>query len=143
MGILEKFGKKKGGAKAEPKKKEKKAEAASSEAKAEEKKPSTRGPLAKEDAGSAYRILIRPVFTEKSSRLESQGKYVFIVSRDANKVEVARAVRDLYGVKAASVRILNAKGKSVRFGRTQGKEQDLKKAIVTLKAGETLTVIEA
>ena len=153
MGILDKFGKKKGGASAKKadKPEEKKDAVSASEKsdkksdkkeKAEKKVQATHGPLAKEGAGSAYRILIRPVYTEKSGRLQAQGKYTFIVSRDANKIEVMRAVRDLYGVDPASVQIIVAKGKSVRFGRTEGREQDLKKAIVTLKSGETLTVVE-
>lgn len=153
MGILEKFGKKKGGAAAKKADKpEEKKDAApgekaeksekKSDKKAEKKEQQTRGPLAKEGAGSAYRILIRPVFTEKTSRLQAQGKYVFIVSKNANKIEVSRAIRDLYGVAPVDVNITVVKGKSVRFGRTEGREQDLKKAIVTLKSGETLTVVE-
>jgi large subunit ribosomal protein L23 len=82
------------------------------------------------------------VFTEKSGRLQSMGQYVFEVASGANKREVANAVRDLYGVQPATVHILNRKGKSVRFGRTMGRERDAKKAVITLKAGETLTVIE-
>lgn len=150
MGFLDKFSKKKGAApKAAPAKTAEKADkdekAPRAEAKAdaaESPKPVTRGPLAKEDAGIAHRILLRPVHTEKTGREQGLGKYVFLVAMDANKVEVARAVRDLYGVKPVSVRIVKVLGKSVRFGRTVGKEKDRKKAIVTLKPGETITVVE-
>ncbi len=109
------------------------------------KKPeaAVRGPLAKESAGQSHRILVRPVSTEKASRLQALGKYEFIVAKGANKTEVAQAVRDLYGVKPVSVRMISGKGKFVRFGRYTGKEKDYKKALITLKAGESLTVTEA
>ncbi|MFA6603662.1 MAG: 50S ribosomal protein L23 [Patescibacteria group bacterium] len=120
---------------------------------AEEKKPASdkksaasepvkRGPLAKEHGGDAYRILLTPVLTEKADRQQSLGKYTFVVAPDANKNAVAQAVRDLYGVKPVSVRIVAVKGKHVRSGRVLGKRKDQKKAIVTLKAGETITAME-
>ncbi|MDD5251931.1 MAG: 50S ribosomal protein L23 [Patescibacteria group bacterium] len=88
-------------------------------------------------------MLIRPIATEKTSREEAYGKYQFIVANDANKVEVAAAVRDLYGVKPVAVRIVNLKGKQVRFGRLTGQQKSEKKAIVTLKPGETISPFEA
>lgn len=101
-----------------------------------------RGPLAKETGGQAHRVLMRPVFSEKASRLQAQGKYEFVVSKSANKPAVSTAVRDLYGVEPVSVRVLIRKGKSVRFGRTAGREKDEKLAVVTLKPGESITLIE-
>ncbi len=113
-----------------------------------EKKPVTKkkadkpafGPLVKEFGGHSASILVAPVLTEKSGRQESLGKYVFFVSSDATKVEVARAIRDLYGIKPISVRIANVKGKSVRFGRVQGRKKNRKKAIVTLKKGDAISI---
>jgi large subunit ribosomal protein L23 len=105
-------------------------------------KPVTRGPLAKEGAGQSYRVLLSPLLTEKSERMQALGKYSFLVAADANKIEVARAVRDLYGVKPASVNIVNIGGKIVRFGRSVGKQKDVKKAIVTLNEGESITAFE-
>ncbi|OGL72501.1 50S ribosomal protein L23 [Candidatus Uhrbacteria bacterium RIFCSPHIGHO2_02_FULL_60_10] len=99
--------------------------------------------MAKEHAGDAYRILVRPVYSEKAAQLEALGKYTFIVARNANKNTVAQAVRDLYGVKPASVRISVKEGKKVRFGRSTGVEKTEKKAVVTLKPGESITVAEA
>lgn len=108
------------------------------------KKEIKRGPLAKEHGGaSSHRVLIKPVLSEKSGRQESMGKYTFMVAKDTNKVEVARAIRELYGVKPVSVRIVLKKGKAVHFGRAKGYEKDEKKAIVTLRAGESITVSEA
>lgn len=106
-----------------------------------DQKPVTRGPLAKEGATDAYRILLQPLFTEKSDRLQAQAKYSFLVALHASKVEILRAVRELYGVKPTSVRVIKIHGKNVHFGRTSGKEKDQKKAIITLKQGETLTVL--
>ena len=98
------------------------------------------GPLAREFGGQSAIILLAPVLTEKSGNQESLGKYVFFVSSKATKVEVAAAVRDLYGVKPTSVRIVNVKGKKVRFGRIQGRKKDRKKAIVTLKKGDAISL---
>lgn len=101
----------------------------------------TRGPLAKNDPHEASQILLRPLFTEKNDRLKALGQYTFIVRRYATKVDVARAIKDLYGVKPVSVRMLTVHGKQVHFGRHMGREKDEKKAIVTLASGQTLTVI--
>lgn len=141
MGILEKMkGKKAPFAKASGAKKA--APAATAKEEKVEKKAVVRGPLAREGAGDAYRILLAPVLTEKSSLLQSSNQYTFAVAKSATKIDVARAVRDLYGVKPVQVRVVNAKGKSVRFGRSQGQEKDVKKAIVTLKKGETIFLTE-
>lgn len=145
MGIFDKL-KSKSGAKnvvaAEKKTETKKAPAKATKADKEEAKPVVRGELAKEDSGQAHRVLVAPVFTEKASLLQASGKYVFLVARHATKVEVAAAVRDLYGVKPTSVRMMVVQGKTVRFGKYSGKEKDVKKAIVTLKKGDSIAVME-
>ncbi|HTM69237.1 MAG TPA: 50S ribosomal protein L23 [Candidatus Binatia bacterium] len=149
MGILDKISGKKEKAPAKssaPKAKkaakaEEKADAAvAAEPAVTQAKP--RGPLAKEGAGESYKILLRPVLTEKTSLQQSMGQYTFEVASGATKVDVARAVRDLYGVKPAQVRVINAEGKKVRYGRSQGQQKNVKKAIVTLKSGESISVTE-
>ena len=105
-----------------------------------EEKTIARGPLAREGAGDAYRILMHPVFTEKTSRLHALNQFVFAVAPKASKVAIAQAVRDLYGVKPESVRIILSLGKAVRFGKYNGKEKNVKKAIVTLKSGDAITI---
>ncbi len=110
--------------------------------KTDEKKVAARGPLAREGAGDAHRILVRPIFTEKTARLQSLNQYVFAVAPSAGKVSVAQAIRDLYGVKPESVRIVFSPGKAVRFGKYSGKEKNVKKAIVTLKSGDAIAVLE-
>lgn len=88
-------------------------------------------------------IILRPVLTEKSTQLrEVQNKYSFMVQPKANKNEVKRAVEETLNVKVENVRIVNVLGKEKRLGRFSGKRPDWKKAIVTLKEGEKLTLFE-
>lgn len=78
-------------------------------------------------------IIIRPVITEKSMTGTPNKRYTFRVARDANKIEIARAVEALFGVKVAKVNTLTVKGKTKRVGKYSGYTSDWKKAIVTLK----------
>jgi large subunit ribosomal protein L23 len=86
----------------------------------------------------AYRVLVRPHVTEKTAVQEALGKYTFIVAPNANKTLVVEAVREVYGVKPAAVSIVKIQGKEVRRGKQSGRTKDLKKAIVTLKPGDSL-----
>jgi len=114
-----------------------------SEGKKDDKKDKKKGtPKKAISALFAYDIIREPVLTEKSDRGQMSGKYTFYVSLDANKVEIARAIKELYGVKPVSVRVANLKGKAVRFGRTQGKRKNRKKAVITLKQGDIISVTE-
>lgn len=90
----------------------------------------------------AYRVLLRPLITEKSAQLASDGVYLFEVAPSAGKVEVAQAVRALYRVTPRKVNIANRKGKRVRFGRVRGQRRGWKKAMVFLKKGQTIDVYE-
>ena len=83
-----------------------------------------------------------PVVTEKASILQSTGKYSFVVPKSAGKIAIAHAVERLYNVDVVKVNVLNTKGKTVVRGRTIGKRKDLRKAIVTIKAGQTIAVFE-
>jgi len=81
-------------------------------------------------------IIIRPVITERSTDNLTQRKYTFRVMKDANKIEIAKAVEELFGgVKVETVNTMNVRGKKRRQGRTQGYTASWKKAIVTLKEG--------
>ena len=86
----------------------------------------------------AHKVLVRPVVSEKTSRLESEGQYVFEVRRGANKVEIKKAVERHYRVHVAKVNIVQVGGKTVTRGRVSGKRKDWTKAYVVLKKGETL-----
>lgn len=96
----------------------------------------------KKKYGNAYRILVRPLITEKASDIGVINKYIFEVAKDANKIEVAKAIFEVYGVKPKSVNMLRVKGKKVRSGRIMGKKKDWKKAIITLAKGESIKVYE-
>lgn len=87
-------------------------------------------------------ILRRPHVSEKAARLASTGTYVFDVARNAEKISIRKAVEALYGVHVEAVRIVNISGKPVRKGRRVSSRQDLKKALVTLKKGETIALYE-
>ena len=88
-------------------------------------------------------VVIRPVVTEKSSALiEDQGVYAFIVSRDANKIEIRRSIEELFDVRVLDVRTMNYRGKWRRVGRSLGRRPSVKKAIVTLAEGERIDVYE-
>lgn len=87
---------------------------------------------------TAQDIVIRPIITEDSmERLQSK-KYTFEVAKDANKVEIAKAVEELFGVKVAKVNTISVKGKEKRMGRNTGFRPGWKKAIVTLEGDKTI-----
>ena len=84
-------------------------------------------------------IILSPVLTEKSSVMgEAQNKYVFSVSRDANKKEISRSVEELFKVKVEKVNTVTMRGKKKRVRFKEGKTPDWKKAIVTLKEGQKI-----
>jgi large subunit ribosomal protein L23 len=85
-------------------------------------------------------VLIRPIVSEKSYSLMDEGKYTFEVSPNANKTEIKIAVEKVFGVKVQSVNTINRKGKVRRTRFGMGKRKDVKRAIVTLGAGETLDI---
>ena len=80
----------------------------------------------------AQDIIVRPIITEKSMDGLAERKYTFEVAKDANKIEVKKAVETLFGVKVAKVTTISVKGKKKRMGRSEGYTSDWKKAIVTL-----------
>jgi large subunit ribosomal protein L23 len=90
-----------------------------------------------------YDIVVRPIITEKSSLLKEAGnQYVFEVQRDANKIEIKKAVEKLFKVKVVSVQISNIEGKKKKVGRFAGKKPDWKKAIVKLNPKDKITIFE-
>jgi large subunit ribosomal protein L23 len=91
---------------------------------------------------SAYKVLIKPLVTEKAANLASKGQYVFVVSREANKIEIMKAIYSVYNIKPLSVNIINNQGKKVRRGKQTGKRKDWKKAIVSLAEGKSLNIYE-
>jgi ribosomal protein L23 len=89
-----------------------------------------------------FDVLIRPIITEKTTLLMQENKYTFQVPLNANKVEIRKAVESIFNVKVEKVATIRVLGKTKRMGRTMGKRSDYKKAIVTLKAGESIELFE-
>lgn len=92
--------------------------------------------------GRAHLILVKPLITEKAANVGAFNKYVFMIDRKANKIEVAKAIEEVYGIKPVKVNILRVSGKKVRYGRTFGERKDWKKAVVTLPSGKTINIYE-
>ena len=82
----------------------------------------------------AQDIILRPIITENSMDGIADRKYTFEVAKDANKIEIAKAVEELFDVKVAKVNTINQDGKTRRRGMTFGKTAKTKKAIVQLTA---------
>ena len=91
---------------------------------------------------SAFDVIIAPVVTEKCNALIQENKYTFRGHPDAGRVEIARAVEELFKVKVAKVNVMNYLGKAKRAGRTakMGRRADWKRAVVTLAEG-TIEII--
>lgn len=83
-------------------------------------------------AATAYDIIKRPIITEKSMAQGDIKRYTFEVAKDANKIEIAKAVEEIFKVKVAKVRTITVPCKNKRVGVHEGKTAKRKKAIVTL-----------
>ena len=81
---------------------------------------------------NARDIILAPVITEKSVIAMADKKYTFRVANNTNKIEIAKAVEEIFGVKVAKVNTISMKGKKRRMGRFEGYTSDWKKAVVTL-----------
>jgi large subunit ribosomal protein L23 len=88
-------------------------------------------------------VLLRPLTTEKSMLEKDElNRVTFQVATDANKVEIRQAVEKVFSVKVASVRTANREGKWKRMGRFEGRRPAWKKAVVTLKPGHKIELVE-
>lgn len=93
-------------------------------------------------ANQAYRFLRRPIISEKATVGAADGKYIFEVSIDANKVAIKKAIQEVYGVLPIYVNIMNKSGKNISSGRRHGRTKNIKKAVVTLKKGDSIKLYE-
>jgi large subunit ribosomal protein L23 len=92
---------------------------------------------------SPYQVVRKPLLTEKGTRLKEEGnQYLFRVAQTANKIEIKQAIEQLFKVTVLDVRTLRIRGKTKRLGRFQGRRPDWKKAIATLKEGDTIELYE-
>ena len=89
---------------------------------------------------TAYDIIKRPIITEQSMADTEMKRYTFEVAKNANKIEIAKAVEEIFGVKVVRVNTLTVKPKTKRVRYVAGKTRSWKKAIVTLAEGDTIEV---
>ena len=90
-----------------------------------------------------YDIVLRPIITEKSSLLkDNANQYVFEVQRNANKIEIRKAIEKLFKVKVLSVQVSMMDGKVRKVGRFSGKKPDWKKAVIKVSPKDKITIFE-
>ena len=106
------------------------------------KAPKAKDKKLKADTRLAFRVLLRPIISEKGTILAEQNTYLFRVAKQASKPEIARAIYHVYGIKPIRIRVMNVLGKRRKSGRSQGQTQDWKKAVVILPAGQKIQVYE-
>ncbi|MGQ9688936.1 MAG: 50S ribosomal protein L23 [Desulfobaccales bacterium] len=90
-----------------------------------------------------HQLIFGPIITEKSHMMKAAGnKVTFRVNPKANKIEIRKAIEELFKVKVLGVNTISVKGKTKRMGRTEGTRPNWKKAIVTLAPGEKIPGLE-
>lgn len=98
-------------------------------------------PKKKTDINEAYRVLKSPHITEKATDLTKKNQYIFKVYSGVNKVEIKKAIEDVYGVNVLDVKIINVSPKRRRLGRISGWRKGYKKAIIKIKEGQKIEVL--
>lgn len=91
----------------------------------------------------AHKVLVKPRITEKAHMALGLNKYVFQVALDATKVTVKKSVEGAYGVSVTAVNMVTIPAKKRNFGRSAGFKSGIKKAIVTLKEGDSIELFQA
>ena len=99
-----------------------------------------RNKLKEVDLNKSYKIIRKPIVTEKATKLSEFNKVVFEVTSKSNKKEIKSAIEKLFSVKVKAVNIINTKGKVKRFKGVLGKRKDIKKAVITLVEGNTIDI---
>ena len=89
-----------------------------------------------------YRIIKRPIVSEKTTKLAEERKYTFEVDKRANKIQIKEAVETIFGVKVEKVNVINGKAKPKRVGQYSGLTAAVTKAIVTLVEGNSIDIYE-
>ena len=91
---------------------------------------------------NARNVIIRPIVSEKSYALLAANKYTFRVHPDAHKTQVRQAVEEIFGVRVTDVRTMSVKSKPKRRGYTSGRTREWKKAIVQVRAGDSIPIFQ-
>lgn len=96
----------------------------------------------KDTSGVAAQVIIKPLQSEKGTDMMAYSKYLFEVTPKATKNEIKKAIRAMYKVDPVQVNVINMRGKAVRFGRVWSKRKNWRKAIVSLKPGDSIEVFD-
>ncbi|PJA84731.1 MAG: 50S ribosomal protein L23 [Candidatus Nealsonbacteria bacterium CG_4_9_14_3_um_filter_37_13] len=104
-------------------------------------KPRPSNPIKETKVGESWRVLKTPQVTEKATLLAKGNQYVFKVWSTAGKVEIKKAIENLYGVDVLSVKIIRVPAKRRRLGRIRGWRKGYKKAIVKIKEGQKIEIM--
>ena len=90
------------------------------------------------------RVILAPVISEKSINITAANKYTFYVAKTASKKEIAKAVGKKFNVDVLDVKVINIRGKKVRFGKNRiaGKRKDKRKAVVTIRAEQRIDIFD-
>ena len=91
--------------------------------------------------GERVNVLVRPLITEKAAILAEKNTYVFEVARNTNKIEIAKAIQSLYGVKPVRVNIVNLPATRVFVRGKNGMKSGIRKALVTLGKGDKIEIL--
>ena len=91
---------------------------------------------------TSYDIIKRPIITEKSAIFAEKAVYIFEVAKDANKVEIKKAIEEIFNVNVVAIRTVNVHRKAKRMQRYEGFKAAYKKAIVRLEPGQTIKAFE-
>ena len=86
----------------------------------------------------AWKVLVKPYVSEKATDLVKENKYTFEVTDDSNKIQIKKAINELYGVDVISVNIINIPKKRKRLGKHKGWKKGFKKAIIEVKEGQRI-----
>ncbi len=97
--------------------------------------------VVKKEFSQAYRILKRPIITEKTTNLGALNQYAFEIIGSANKQEIKKVIQDLFGVNVLKVNVISVPGKTRRLGRHEGWHAGYKKALITLAQGDSIEVV--
>lgn len=108
----------------------------------EEKSKKSKPKKLKSDTKSAYRVLMRPIISEKGSFLAEENTYLFQVNKKATRREVANAIDAVYGIMPLKVRLVNISGKGRKYRNVQGWKADWKKAMVSLPPDKKIDLYE-
>jgi large subunit ribosomal protein L23 len=111
--------------------------------KSQKSDPQQAGSVQAVSGSSGGRYIISPLLSEKATRMQSEGTYVFSVRQDANKPEIKKEVEKIFKVHVEQIRVINEKPKKRTWRGRMGSRPGKKKAAVTVRAGETIEIVPA